>query len=213
MQSCAAKMPPMRIPSVRILALPCALILALPACQSTDSATQPAARSGSVSDGHAQITNEIVALAKVVAIDPSTRIITLCREDGTQFLAKAGEAVRNFDQVAVGDTLRVKYQETLSATRVTGAEAAAPAEAALSAGRAKAGAKPAGALGFAVSVRVKIVSIDRERQIVVFSLASGELIARTLVTSEGREFVKGLKVGDVVRLDYTEVLALSVEKL
>jgi len=208
----------MQSSSVRFLArassaLLCALLSALSACESTDSALQPAASSQASSPEHARISNDLVALAEVVAIEPATRVITLRREDGTELRAKASEAVRNFAQIAVGDTLRVKYQETLSATRLSGEAAAAPVEAALSAGRAKAGAKPAAALGFAISVRVKIVSIDREREIVVFSLSSGELIARTLVTPEGREFVKGLKIGDVVRLDYTEVLALSVEKL
>ena len=190
-----------------------AVLLALPACKSTDSATQPAAQAKTTNAGQAQISNELVALAEVLAVEPSTRMITLRREDGSQLRIKAGEGVRNFAQIAVGDTLRVKYQETLAATRLSGEEAAAPAEAALSAGRAKQGAKPAGAVGFAVSVRVKIVSIDREREIVVFSLSSGELIARTIVTAEGREFVKGLKVGYVLRLDYTEVLALLIEKL
>ena len=190
-----------------------AVLFALPACKSTDSATQPAAQAKTNSPGQAQISNELVALAEVLAVDPTTRMIILSREDGSQLRIKAGEGVRNFAQIAVGDTLRVKYQETLAATRMSGEDAAAPAEAALSTGRAKQGAKPAGAVGFALSVRVKIVSIDREREIVVFSLSSGELIARTIVTSEGREFVKGLKIGDVVRLDYTEVLALSVEKL
>jgi len=195
----------MRTPSVLFLAL----ILSLQACKSTDSG----GRTGSVSDGHAQISNELVTLAEVVSVDPATRVIMLRREDGSPLRAKASAAVRNFDQIAAGDTLRVKYQETLAVTRLSGEEAGAPAEASLTAARAKAGAKPGASLGLAVSVRVKIVSIDREREIVVFSLPSGELVARTLVTNEGREFVKGLKVGDSVRLDYTENLALSVEKL
>ena len=65
----------------------------------------------------------------------------------------------------------------------------------------------------AVSLRVKIESIDRTREIVVFSLASGELIARRLQTAEGRELVQELEVGDLVQLDYTETLALGIEKL
>jgi myo-inositol catabolism protein IolC len=79
--------------------------------------------------------------------------------------------------------------------------------------RAEVGERPAAAAAGAISARVKIESIDRERGIVVFSLASGELIARRLRTSEGREFVKGLAVGDVVQLDYTVAMALGVEKL
>lgn len=43
------------------------------------------------------------------------------------------------------------------------------------------------------------------------SLASGELIARRIQTPQGREFVSGLKVGDIVQLDYKEAAALSIE--
>jgi hypothetical protein len=64
-----------------------------------------------------------------------------------------------------------------------------------------------------VSLRVKIESIDRERDIVVFSLSPGELIAHRLETDEGRDFASSLEVGDMVQLDHMEVLALTVEEL
>jgi len=79
--------------------------------------------------------------------------------------------------------------------------------------RAKAGAKPGAGVGAGISVRAKVESIDRERDIVVCSLASGEMIARRVLTPEGRGFVKTLKIGDTVQLDYTEALALSIDKL
>jgi hypothetical protein len=65
----------------------------------------------------------------------------------------------------------------------------------------------------AVSVRVKIESIDLEHNIVVFAPVCGELIAHRLRTTEGREFVRGLEVGDTVQLDYLEALALEVQEL
>ena len=68
-------------------------------------------------------------------------------------------------------------------------------------------------MGAGISIRVRVESIDLGRDIVVFSLGSGELMARRLRTQEGRAFATSLKVGDLVQLDYTEVLALSIEKL
>jgi hypothetical protein len=195
------------------IALLSALVLALPACKSDHSTAQSSTQSKPAASDHAKISNEIVALAEVVGVDAAERVVTLRREDGTEFRVKCGEAVRNFAQIAAGDTLRVKYKETLDATRLPPEASATPTAAALAAGRAKPGKQPGAGVGVAVSVCVKIVSIDREREIVVFSLPSGELIARPIVTPEGREFVKGLKLGDLVRLDYTEVLALTVEKV
>jgi hypothetical protein len=174
------------------------------------AAQQPAA---SVGPMHASISNQVSSKAQVTAIDAAARLVTLRREDGSLLQVKAGDAVRNFAQIEVGDTLLVEYKETLEATRCAPGEPAMKTEGAIVAGRAEAGAKPAAAAGAAVSVRVKIESIDREHEIVVFSLASGELITRRIATPEGREFVKGLKIGDTVQLDYTVALAMGLKKL
>jgi hypothetical protein len=126
---------------------------------------------------------------------------------------RATDDVRNLDQIQTGDELRVYYKEAMAATKLSAGEAVRPARGSVMGDRAEVGERPAAAAAGAISARVKIESIDRERGIVVFSLASGELIARRLRTSEGREFVKGLAVGDVVQLDYTVAMALGVEKL
>ena len=189
------------------------VLLALCACKSNKDATKP---SGSADQGRverAQLTSEFTAKAEVVAVNPSTRIIALRREDGSLFQVMAGQDVRNFAQIAAGDTLRVQYRETLAASVRPAGETAMPVEAGAAAVRAKAGAKPGVGVGAGISVRAKIESIDRERDIVVCSLASGEIIARRILTPEGRGFVKGLKIGDTVQLDYTEALALSIDKL
>jgi hypothetical protein len=161
----------------------------------------------------AQISEELVGTMEVVAIENPARILMLRREDGRSFRVRAGKDVRNYDQIAVGDRLRVRYQETLTASLRPAGENAGPVEGVLAAGRAEPGATPAAGVGLALSVRVKIVSVDVERDIVVFSLASGEMVAHKIATPQGREFAKGLKIGDTVQLDYTEVLAVSIEKL
>lgn len=159
------------------------------------------------------LVNEFTVGAQIVALAPAERGLTLRREDGTSFDVQVDAAVRNYEQLAVGDTLRVRYRESLSATKLPAGSSARPAEAAFAAGRAEPGAAPGAGVGLAVRLRVRIESIDRDRALVVFSLASGELIARNLRTPEGRSFVAGLFVGDVVQLDYSESLALGVDKL
>ncbi len=159
------------------------------------------------------ITNEYTVSAQVVAVAPSQRALSLRREDGTTIDVLVDPAVRNYDQIAVGDTLRVRYRESLSATKLPKGSTATPAEAGFATARAEEGAKPGAAVGILVSLRVRIESIDRGRAIVVFSPVSGELIARKLRTPEGRAFVEGLQVGDVVQLDYAEGLAMGVDRL
>lgn len=161
----------------------------------------------------AEIVNEVTATAEVTGVDMRTRLVTLRGEDGALMQVVAGNEVRNLDQIAIGDLLRVRYKETLKASICPPGEDRRSPEAAIVASRAKRGATPGAAAGLAVTVRVRIESIDRERDIVVFSLSSGELRSRKVATEQGRHFVKGLKVGDIVQLDYTEAVALTIEKV
>jgi hypothetical protein len=181
------------------------VLLGAAACGSTSNAT----KSGPTT---ARIAEERTVTAAVVAVDKTGRVVTLRGEHGGLTRLRAGEAVRNFDQIAVGDALVVRYQAALQATLLAKGEVLRPAEASLVAGRAPAGAAPAVGAGLQASVRVKIESIDTSRDLLVFSTSSGELLVHRVATDEGREFVRKLHVGDLVQLDYDEALALGIEK-
>jgi hypothetical protein len=179
------------------------------ACQSTSSTpTAPVQHTGRV-----DLSDEMTAQAIVVSVDPAERLITLRREDGSMFAVEAGPAVRNFNQIAAGDVLSVRYQEKIAVSKLPAGTKTGPVEGAFVAGRAKSGEKPAGGVGLAASTRVKIESVDRVNNIVVFSLGSGELRAVRPMRAEGRDFILGLKVADIVQLDYSASLALSIDKL
>lgn len=184
--------------------------IALQGCKSAES---DAAAAAPPAKSRVELSNEFTATAEVAVVARDTRRVTLRREDGSLFVVQVGQAARNFDQIEVGDKVRVRFQETLAVSLRPESKSAQPAQGVMGAARTEAGAKPGAGVGLAVSARVKIESIDLAHDIVVFSLASGELVAHRLATAEGREFAAGLKVGDVVQLDYAEVLALSVEEL
>ena len=195
---------------VRTLVL--AALLGISACKSTDSGTASSTPSADAPTT-ARIAQDLTATAAVVTVDKSSRVVTLKNEDGRLFSVVCGEAVRNFDQIAVGDTLRVSYKVSVTASRLPAGEVAAGPSAAVAAGRAPKGQTPAAGIKVAATLRVKIESIDAARDIVVFSTAGGEVIAHKVSSDEGRTFVKGLKVGDVVQLDYAESLALGIERV
>jgi hypothetical protein len=179
------------------------------ACKSTEGEHS----STSATPGRVDLSNDLTVKATVVAVDPAARTITLLREDGSLFTVEAGPAVRNFEEIAKGDQLRVKYHESLSASQRPTSEGTSPVEAAAIAGRAAPGEKPAGGAGLAATVRVRVESVDRSNHLVVLSRASGELRTVRAQRPEGREFVDHLKVGDIVQLDYNVSLALAIEKL
>jgi len=201
--------------AVRVLTL--GALVALVACSSESSHTAakaaPAAATASSAGTHAQISDQLSATATVVALDKAQRLVTLRGDDGRVFQIKAGDEVRNFDQVKVGDQLKVKYKVTLSATLLPPGESQTAPVGGVVAARAAPGEKPAAGMGAVVSVRVKVASLDPAHDIVVCTLPSGELVAHKVATDEGRTFVKHLKPGDLVQLDYSEALALSVEEV
>ena len=194
-----------------------ATLTGLPACQTPAPTPAPAPAAGSpaapASDlPSAKITQDMTTTAQVVAVDQAKRLVTLKNEAGRMQRIVAGSGVRNFDQIAVGDTLKVQYQAGLAATQLPAGSPLHPPQGVVAMARAAKGAAPAAAAGIGASVRVRIELIDTARDIVVFAMSSDELIAHRIATPEGREFVKKLKVGDLVQIDYDEVLALSIEK-
>jgi hypothetical protein len=210
-------MRPTRTPFRFVPPLLATCLLALAACESTPpAAAPPAAGAASPAAGAAptsRIAQEVNAKAQVVAIDAQRRIVTLRGEDGGLRQVRAGEAARNFDQIAVGDTLQVHYRIGVLATLLPAGETMRAPQGAAVAARAAKGEAPAAGAGVAVSIRVKIESIDPSRDIVVFSTVSGELIAHRIGTDQGREFVRKLKIGDIVQLDYDEALGIAIEKV
>ena len=213
------------IARVPVGSLLCALTLgasvSLVACASESSASTPkpvaAAKASSTSTQaavtEAQISDELKATAQVIAVDKADRLVTLRGSDGRIFQIVAPAEVRNFDQIEVGDSLKVTYRVALSAKLLPPGEPQTPPSAGVVAARAKPGEKPGIAAGTGVSVRVKVESVDPSHDIVVCKLASGELVAHKVATPEGRAFVKHLKPGDLVQLDYAEAMAVTVEEV
>lgn len=182
------------------------------ACKSSEPQASEASKSSAPDS--AEISNEFTAMAEVVGVERETRVLTVRREDGTQLQIEVGPAVRNFEQIAAGDALVLRYRETLAVEVVPPGTAAEPPQVGVTAARAEPGERPAAGLGTSIRLRVKVESIDMENHVVVFSLASGsgELLARRVGTPEGREFVSGLEVGDDVRVEYIELVAVEVSK-
>jgi hypothetical protein len=157
--------------------------------------------------------SEMVSVsARVVAVDPALRLVTLENDAGEAVTVLCGPEVRNFDQIEVDDVLRVRYRVTLVAARIQPGEATVPTTQMVAARAAEAGAKPAGGIGQAVTTTVRIESIDRKQQLVTFTPPEGGLRTVRVVRPEGQAFVAGLKPGDTVRLTYTEALAISVDE-
>ena len=160
----------------------------------------------------AKVTDEATEKATVVAVDKATRVVTLKNKEGKTFPVQCGPEVRNFDQIAAGNAIVIRYVRSLAIALVKPGEMGAPPTAAVAAGRAEPGAKPGAAVAGQVTATVKIESVDQEKHVVVFTPPNGGLRVVSVQRPEGREFMKGLKPGDQVQITWTEAIAISVEK-
>jgi hypothetical protein len=150
-----------------------------------------------------------VITAKVVAIDRVDRNVTLRGSGGNVVTVEVSHAARNFDQIEIGDQVKVEYYEAVAL--YVGKHGQKPdAVAGLVTARAAKGDKPAGVAVEVVDVAATVHAIDKKKRTVTLKGPHGKLI-----TTKVDKSVKGfdsLKVGDTIHARYTEAIAISVEK-
>jgi Cu/Ag efflux protein CusF len=146
--------------------------------------------------------------ATVIAIDAVARKVTLMSADGIKETVKAGPDVINFDQIHVGDELRVKATQELV---VQVSDASEPAGTGVGAvvGLAPEGAKPGGVAAQVVRVTGTVKAIDPEKHTATLQFADGS--SRTFPVRDDVQLGK-YKVGDQVVFQATEAIALTVDK-
>ncbi len=151
--------------------------------------------------------------AKVTALDPGARTMTLTFPDGTTASGKAGDAVQNLPQVKIGDTVVAAYQERLSFVlsdpnaktppnrEIVGAIAAAP------------GGKPAGALASQDVRTFYVVAANPGANTISVVNPNGGRVRTVNVTQAAvQKDLSRVKPGDKLTAIDTQVLFVGIEK-
>jgi hypothetical protein len=157
--------------------------------------------------GKATITGTHKITATVVGIDAGTRTVTLKGPKGKTVDLQAGEEMRNFDQLKVGDVVHAVYKEALTLTlkKKNGEPSTSEREGAM---RSKPGEKPGGAVGREVTVTADVIAVNTETKMVTLKGPEGKTVDLKV---EDPENLKAVKKGDQVEAVYTEALAVSVQ--
>ena len=124
----------------------------------------------------------------------------------------ADDEVRNFAQLEVGDTVTLMYRRSVAFDLQPAGSAEAGAYIEQDGARAVEGAKPAGIVGERVTVLAPIVAIDRAANTVSVRGPRGNVQMIDVVKPEYQKQLGKLKIGDLLRITYTEALAVSVSK-
>jgi len=157
--------------------------------------------------GKGTVARTVVITASVEAVDAANRHITLKGPRGKVVELAVDPAVRNLEQVKVGDKVAVRYLQALTLTLMKdGKELRSTAESA-DAARAPAGERPGAVAAQQVEVTADVIAVHPKTQTI--TLKGPKQTVDLRVPDRGQ--FKRVKVGDQVHALYTEALAVSVE--
>lgn len=145
--------------------------------------------------------------ARITAINPTTREVTLKGAGGEEKTIVLGDEVKNFAQLKVGDLVFVRYAESLVMTLKSGKNSGIRERVETSASAAAAsGAMPGGTQVQQVTMLANVVAKDTKKQTVTLRGAKKTV---TVHVDDAERF-KSIKVGDQVEAVSTKILAVNV---
>ncbi|MFN9677461.1 MAG: hypothetical protein ACK58C_07665 [Betaproteobacteria bacterium] len=166
-----------------------------------------AAQTGAPTEGAPAlvVADRFVIDVDVVAVDQSTRKVTLKSADGRTSTVTAGPEVKNLAQLKAGDKVRAQYSEALTVVLKKGSGLRSKTESSDSAAAA-AGKKPAGAAMREVHIVADIVTLDAKTGAMRLKGPEG----RTLdVKLKDPSVLQGYVAGDQVEAAFLQVLAIG----
>ena len=147
--------------------------------------------------------------ATVESIDRQARKVTLKNKEGESKTFTLDKDAGKLDGVDAGDLLTIRYimAVTIQALGPDEAQPGRDGEAVLA--QTKPGEKPAAMAASETSVVVTIEAIDLENERVTLKGKDGKV---ETVAPRNPENLKKVKVGDLVRITYSEAIGFSVTK-
>jgi hypothetical protein len=185
-----------------------ALMLFLASCASVSAPPPPEASSTStykegVPGGVYVRTVEMSA--RVVAIDHFNREATLLESEGKQFTVKVGPEAVNFDQIQVGDLVKITVAEQMVVHLDKENKASIGGAAAV----VGLGAQAGGLAAEAWETIATVTEIDREKRTATLQFQDGS--TRTVPVRSDIDLSKH-KIGEKVVFHITEMVAIEIEK-
>lgn len=151
---------------------------------------------------------EVTATATITSIDPVKRAVSLKFGDGSTKGFIVSDAVKNFDQMKVGDIVRSTVVESV-AIYVKKMKQDPDVKVEKSVNVAPKGQKPGIAITETFELTAKIESIDLNKGTITLKTPSGDF--KTFAIKKSEDSFKNIKIGDDVVVDVTMAVILDVE--
>ena len=146
--------------------------------------------------------------AKITAIDPAARTVTVVGPKGRAVTLTVGDKVKNFAQMKVGDEVVLRYLEAVSVALEKSSAERSETQTSSGPMTAAPGAKPAVGASQTTTIVANVQSVDAATQSVVLEGPNGNYVD---VKVKDPAVFKQVKANDKVKITYTEAVLLSVE--
>jgi hypothetical protein len=194
----------MKIPYLLILPV---AVMATVSCTTITAETDTTAKiKQGVPGGEIVQTSKITAT--VTGIDSARRKVMLVTPDGKKLTVKAGPEVVNFNQIRIGDQLKVTLTEEIVVRMAKSGEKTEDGAAAL-VGLAPLGAKPGVLTAETYQVTGTVTAIDLKKHKATLQFPDGS--SKTVAVRQDVDLTKR-KIGEKVVIRTTEVFAILIEK-
>jgi hypothetical protein len=148
--------------------------------------------------------------ATIQSLDKANQLIGVRGPDGDMTIP-AGDAMRYFDELRIGDRITVTYYDATAAeltTDATTSETAPPTEQTHSFSTPE-GTRPAKSSARTLTNTVKVVSVGAAGDAMTVSHADGSVGTVPVETQQGQQFVRTLHPGENIRLVQRESVAVQ----
>jgi hypothetical protein len=148
--------------------------------------------------------------ATIAALDVASRTITLRRRSGQTQTIQVGPDVTRLSEFAVGDVIRVDYEQRIELEYQPPGSKAVPMESGVTAGRADRDQAPGAVASAGVQGTVTVTAIEASARLVSFQEPGGNVYQ---VKAGPTVQLEKLKVGDRLLATYVETVAVNLLKV
>ena len=162
------------------------------------------------------IERELITLnAKVIAVDPGTRLVTLQNEKGEINQIVAGEEVANFAQIDVGDEVVTQVYQAVAIEVTETDSKILSTQVTTDTARVEPGQKPGGIMINQITVTAEVMQVDKAAQTVTIKRQQqGEpSIVLQTVDVPNPASLENIDPGDMVVMTYQRSVAISVQEI
>ena len=148
--------------------------------------------------------------ATVTRIDLANRLVTLRGPEGNYAVVEVDPAVKRLNEIRAGDKLKVKFSRAVALNVVKTEGPLKTTFDPVPTVKKDTGAFPGGTAHQTATSTVRIEAIDLEHHTVAFTEDKVGLQTITVREPKVQEYLKTLNKGDVVKIVYTEAVAVAI---